>query len=784
MKQNRFENLTFLQVFQLLRHHLWIIPIVILLGVLVAYFYLRYATFIYKSEAELLIQVGYIASLEEERSSSYSSMFQMDRTNLLKSSLLIDGIVEKLKLTYQLYSVGKVGKFEYYGSQAPFFVEFIETSDSVSPIFVKLVKNDKDFYYGENEENLNHKGKFGQVLSLGNLVFRLIPTNPDRLRQLEGLFLIEYVNKEKWKQRIKKNLDIVTRDFLTFKLMYLDSHKERARDVLTALIQEYKAQELAIEKQQIEKRLAYLDTVLLQLQRNRMELEKIILSKMGPAEKRQYESLQDLYKTLTEKKENYLRIKNIYQSLLKYLYRVKETLPSIGKPIEPFSHLSLLEEESRTIQATFTELNALIDKYNLALNEHLPSSPYITDLKREITYRIDFLIKESETILNEIQQKIDSVNKKLRELEQKEIYFQAKSSQINTLMNNYQFVSDLYFSLLKEKYNLEIQQASLISNTRILQKPTLEPTPYKPNKLVVWSLAIGISIFLSVLLIILIEISRNTVKYKEDIEILNLTSFVLSEIIHADSKKDKMTIVVLENPRSIIAEEFRGLRNQINFILSRKKHQPKVILNTSTVSGEGKSFLTINLGAICSLLKSPTVILDADLRKPSLHKVFSLSNDIGISNYLVQEENISIEDLIQPTPYQNLDLIASGPLLPNPADFINTDLFLQFIEELKTRYSYILIDTPPIGIVKDAEAILPLADLVLYIVRMKYSKFFFLDRFMEIKQQNLASNVYMVLNDVPKRFIQYGYGSYYYSHYYHEQELKESWWNRIRQFFS
>jgi capsular exopolysaccharide synthesis family protein len=783
MKVNRFENITFFQLLQLLKHRLWIVGLLLLCGMLIAYLYLRYATLIYKSEAELLIQVGSLTSFDKREEYSESPLFQMDRTSLLKSSLLINEVAKTLNLSYRLYSVGKIGNFEHYGTKAPFSIEFLIHSDSSFHFYVEVSRGKKTFRYGKSEEELVYTGVFREAVTLGNLVFRLLPADSFQFSGLDGLFYVEYIPLQVWNQDIKRNLDVVTRDFTTFKLFFYDSHPERARDILNALIQQYKTQELAIEKQQIEKRLDYLEDVLEKLRDDRLELEKIILFKLEPAEKRQYESIRSVYDELIKKRENYERLRSIFASILNYLDRAKKALSLEGEPIEPFSHLALVGDDWSTLKATFTELNALIDKYNLALNDHQPSSPYVVNLKLKLAYRIDVLENESQNILNYFRRKIDEIENKIKELEQKEIYFQAKSSQINTLQSNYQFVSDLYFSMLKEKYELEIQEASLISNTRILQQPTFEAIPYKPKKLIVWSLCVGVALFLSFFLIAIAELTRNTIKYKEDIHSLKLDSYVISEIVRFSRRRKEASIVVLENPRSIIADEFRGLRNQINFILARKRKESKTILITSTTSGEGKSFTAINLGVICSLLKVPTIILDLDLRKPSLHQLFSLSNDIGITNYLVQDQSISVEDLIQSTSYQNLDLMVAGPILPNPADFLDPEVLSHLFEELKRRYSYIIVDTSPIGIVKDAEALLPYADLVLYLLRMRYSQFSFVERFLEIKQQGLAPNLYLVLNEVPKPFGQYGYGYSDYYYYYYDKEKKFPLLDTIRKFF-
>jgi capsular exopolysaccharide synthesis family protein len=213
----------------------------------------------------------------------------------------------------------------------------------------------------------------------------------------------------------------------------------------------------------------------------------------------------------------------------------------------------------------------------------------------------------------------------------------------------------------------------------------------------------------------------------------------------------------------MVAESFRAVRSNIQFLFDRKiKDASKTVVVTSSVSGEGKTFISINMATVFALGGKKTILVGLDLRKPKIFGDFNLTNEIGVVNYLIDEKNIS--EIIQKSKIPNLDVITSGPIPPNPSELLINSATEELIAKLKEDYEYIILDTPPIGLVSDALELLKYADATIYVLRQDYSKKGMLKIINEKYKKDSISKVSIVLNDF-KIKTKYGYG-YGYSYGY------------------
>jgi capsular exopolysaccharide synthesis family protein len=257
---------------------------------------------------------------------------------------------------------------------------------------------------------------------------------------------------------------------------------------------------------------------------------------------------------------------------------------------------------------------------------------------------------------------------------------------------------------------------------------------------------------------------------------------------------------VINTPNSLSTEAFRRLRASVLFLLADKPH--KRIAVTSTISQEGKSYVSTNFAGILSMMDKKVVIIDTDLRKPRLHFAFGLNNDVGVSTYLIGRNDI--DDIIQHTESANLDVVTTGLKPPNPAELLATPRFEQLLLELEERYDYVVIDTSPIGMVTDAIAVLNKVPVCLYMFRAKYSKKHFLNNVEYLMKKNELNNIYMVFNATEYRGVfgkqysssfvygdgygyGYGYGYVYggggpksnrkgFGYFEEVEETKRPWW--------
>ena len=208
----------------------------------------------------------------------------------------------------------------------------------------------------------------------------------------------------------------------------------------------------------------------------------------------------------------------------------------------------------------------------------------------------------------------------------------------------------------------------------------------------------------------------------------------------------------------------------------------KTVLVTSSVSGEGKTFCSINIASVFALSQKKTVLVGLDLRKPKIFGDFDLDNDKGVVNYLIQDQDL--KGIIQKTKLEYLDIITSGPIPPNPSELLMSDHIDLFFKELKEQYDYIILDSPPLGLVSDAMGLIKFADATLYMVRQNYTKRGMFSDINDKYKRGEVTNLSFVLNFFEEKAkYGYGYGNEAYGNGYYENEKAPSLWVRIKKPF-
>jgi capsular exopolysaccharide synthesis family protein len=257
----------------------------------------------------------------------------------------------------------------------------------------------------------------------------------------------------------------------------------------------------------------------------------------------------------------------------------------------------------------------------------------------------------------------------------------------------------------------------------------------------------------------MLELLNTRVQSKEDVEKFTTVPFI-GGVGHKSSDNNA---VVLSSPKSAVAESFRALRSNLYYFLGDKKNV--IVLISSSISGEGKTFTTINLASVLALSGKRTLIVGADMRKPKIYGDFKLKNDRGLSSYLVGLN--SFDEVVQSTGEANMDLISGGPVPPNPSELVLNGRMHEFLAEAKLRYDYIIVDSPPLAIVADAFVLNEHADHMIFVTRQDYTPKQLLKSFDEHYKSNRLKHVSLLLNDIFKSGPGYGYGySYGYGYGY------------------
>ena len=321
----------------------------------------------------------------------------------------------------------------------------------------------------------------------------------------------------------------------------------------------------------------------------------------------------------------------------------------------------------------------------------------------------------------------------------------------------------LYLMLLQKREENAITLAATANNAKIIDDAIADDAPVSPKRKMIYLIALVLGVGIPVGVIYLLELTKFKIEGRSDVE--KLTSLpIVGDIPLTDEKQG--AIAVFENQNNLMSETFRNIRTNLQFMLENDK---KVILVTSTVSGEGKSFISANLAISLSLLGKKVVIVGLDIRKPGLNKVFNIPRkEVGITQYLANPEK-NLMDLVQLSDVsKNLYILPGGTVPPNPTELLARDGLDKAIETLKENFDYVILDTAPVGMVTDTLLIGRVADLSVYVCRADYTRKNEYTLINELIDGNKLPNLCTVINglDLKKRKYGYYYGYGKYGKYY------------------
>jgi len=444
----------------------------------------------------------------------------------------------------------------------------------------------------------------------------------------------------------------------------------------------------------------------------------------------------------------------IYDVKAKYLEYV-ETCLQEKEPNEAVVAPSVLGISDPALQKLIETYNTRIAEKTKFSNVAKEDAPNIIIIQNEINnLRItlsDYIVSTKETnqiALNAFNQKEVLVNQQIYKLPLNE------RQQIN-IEREYKLNNELYTFLLEKRAEAGITKASNVADNKILDIARPENanqlTPKRSQNYLI-ALVLGLGIPGAVIL--LLDFLNTKIEDKKDIE-RNTNIPIIGTIGHNETHSN---IPVFIDPKSGLAESFRTLRTNLQYIL-REKNQ-KTIMITSTISGEGKTFAAVNLAAIMAMSEKKVLLIGLDLRKPNMHKIFELPNEIGISTYLSNQNEY--KEVIKETHIDHLFIAPSGPIPPNPAELIETERMKSFFEQAAKDFDYIVIDTPPIALVTDALLISQYSSANLFMIRQRYSNKHVFDLINKLQQEQKIPNMNLLVNDlkIPK-YYGYNYGYAY-----------------------
>lgn len=370
-----------------------------------------------------------------------------------------------------------------------------------------------------------------------------------------------------------------------------------------------------------------------------------------------------------------------------------------------------------------------------------------------------------------VQSDLSRINSKISTAEASIKKLPEEQQDLAKISRKYQLTGNVLNTFLEKRNEANIVKAANLSDIHFID--TAKDTGgglIGPKTSVNYVLALFLGLFMPLIVVFAITLSDNTIHTTEDIA--QLTQIPLLGVVGKNKTLNNLAVYL--KPKSALAEAFRAIRSSLQFLYKKQNISgAKTLMITSSISGEGKTFCSINIATVFALSEKKTVIVGLDLRKPKLFDDFNITNDFGVVNNLIGQK--TVDEIIQKTDVPFLDVITSGPIPPNPSELIIGEAMGELLDDLKTKYDYIILDTPPIGLVSDALELVEYCDAILYVVRQNMTKKSMLNLVNNKHKAGELKNISIIINSFENKAkygYTYGYGNY--SNGYHEDDEPEN----------
>lgn len=779
ISENRKElwNLSFRDLFYKYVRFIPLFVLSVALSLLVAFLYLRYTIPIFN--------VGGTMNIKSEqaggRSDRFEDIFVNDKAQniqseieVLKSSPLMQRVVDSLHLQFSYYIRGKIKKNVNIYKQGPFMVEALQIADS-SRVFTLKIK-----FLNNNQFRINDEvtASFGQGFKNVNGVFRLVSTGaPVSSAEYSAVWTPTAMAAGMYAGSIYVLPKTPGTGILSIGIR--TPNPIMGADIVNRLMTEYGTYSIEQKKQSstqildfIQDRLEYYRNRLDSLQQDLLNFQ--IRNNLIDEEAQTgtiFDNLGDIDKNVNEQ----IQTLNVASLVEQYLRDKRNEFSKVP------STLNLQD-------VTFTQLVAEYNKAQVARQELLDANvPVNNPAVKEASGQIEKLRTSIAENLKNIQHSLNGSISRLRNISgQNQSQLRAMPIKVKELAEKKAQVlsNEGMYKLLQEKREeTAITISSTIPSSNIINMAYPSGTPIKPNRKAIQILAVLLGLALPALFIFAAEVLNDKVATRFDIEKITQVP-ILGEIGHSYAES---VLVVNKTTRSMVAEQFRIIRSNLQYVLS-KKEKPTILI-TSSFSGEGKSYVSTNMGAVLALAGKKTVILEFDIRKPKVLSGLRMQRGPGLTNFLVGKGDL--KDMIRQVPeHENLFVLGCGPVPPNPSELLLEPRLDDMFAWLKNNFDVVIIDTAPVGMVSDAMTLGRFADCTLYLVRQGHTfkkQVVLIDEFYK---GNKLPKVSIIINDVKLKpgYGYYGYGRYGYGYgygygsYYEEETPPQNIFERVLNF--
>lgn len=748
----------------------------VFLSISLAFLYLRYTTPLFKATASILIKDNQksgisaeLAAFEDLGIVGGSANNTDNEIEILKSRKIIGRVVDSLNLNLVFLTEGRVKTTESYEG-AKIELRFIKkTPTNIDTSFIVKLINDNNFQIKTTQGKIISENKFGNEIDskIGSFILDL---KKGLNKNNDNQYTIKISSREKVITKFRNFIKVspVNKKSSVLNLSLTYPIRKKAEDILDELVKQYNLDAIA-DKNEVSKKTS--DFIQERLQKVSKDLANLDDDAKNYKTSKGFTGVSKEAELILESvKQNDLKLielrtqKKVINWTQEYLNKNSnndQIIPSLGV-------------EDPIIAKTIEEYNTLIQKRNtLSVNAGF-KNPTLVEYEKQIVNLSNGLKQSLANTKKSLDLQIDQFKIQSNKINAQVASIPAKERGFIDIARQLEIVSGLYGYLLKKKEESDISLAVTVPNAKIIDKGYSSHLPVSPKKPMIILAALSLGMIVPFIIIYLKNLLDTKVHTKNDIESAISVPF-LGDVPNSESKEK---VVVGHDVRSSTAEAFRLLRTNLDFMLTSNKDKCKTIFITSTTSGEGKSFISINTASTLALSGKKVLLVGMDLRAPKVTEYLGLPDRRGITNYIT-DESINLDDLkFSITEVENLDIIASGVIPPNPAELLMTDRIEKMFSQLKSEYDYLIVDTAPVNLVTDTLLIAKYADLFMYVARANYLDKRLLSVPQALYDEKRLPNMAIVLNDTdPKRSYGYGYGGYGYGYGY--VVVDEPWYKKI-----
>ena len=726
---------------------------------ILSYLYLKTKTTVYEVSASVLIKDAksnpgsqdFAALRDISGFGKIGSNGVENEMELLKSKKMMQKVVQNLHLESTVYQKGKFKNTELYGKTSPIMVQVInekpDTKYYKEPIELKISGNNITL---SNKELAPLKTTFDKTISLrfANII---ITKNKDYVAPKEATndFLLNIASETQVTDSFQSNLKaaLMNKDVTVIKMTMNYPEVNKAKDILNTLIRVYNNDAIEDKNSESKKTAEFIE-----------ERIRIIGNELGEVESRKerFKESNRITDLETEAKLGLQSSAEARGKLLEIDSQLEITNALLGYVNKQGTSAVLpgnvgLDNASAT--SNISAYNQLVLEKNRLLENATPQNPLVIDLTKQINSMRNSVVEslaknrsalqvakgnyetENKTIVGQIS-KIPSQEKTFREIERQQ-----------------QIKENLYLLLLQKREETAVSLAVTAPKARVVDEAYVNPIPVAPKGSIVLLMGLMAGMLIPFIVIYLIRLFDDKVKDKKDLDKLSNGKTLLGEIPSLDRGQNEL---VMANDLTPMAEAFRIVITNMNFMLP-KKEKGKVVYVTSTVKGEGKTFVSVNLALTLASPKHKVIIIGADIRNPQLQRYNPSRKGLdGLTEYLYNDDE-KIEDIIHVSSFNKYcDVIYSGSIPPNPADLLSNGRFEILIDQLKLIYEYVIVDTAPLMLVTDTFLNADLADATLYVTRSGFTEKSLIDFANKQINSKRIRNAAFILNDVSKDNLGYG----------------------------